>query len=293
MQSKSLSETLLFNSQISGVKLQSLSTNLTELGHGLYIESIAQDRYCDLRLCLDKPFWGHTHPLVIQLKYENFSNKELQTKWSVLTSSDEESPFHNFKKITYKEINSSFINEKIQLKLDEFDFLSGIDNQKIADLANENELIIKESDLLLHGNNNIFVSYEIDCPKILSLHFLNNEFFYDQNEDSQITSDQNLMFCEAMQKYYSYLLIGSEKKFEIDQSLILEFITKHKLNWSLKSHYLIISNNNYLPSDFLKEGILINKSNFYEDKIFLAIPVSCTNNELLDTLKRIKSVVKR
>lgn len=67
---KELSLTLLENSRITGVVLKNLSADLATKGHGLYLESLAGDRYVDLRFSSLRPFWGHTHPLTIQNEYD-------------------------------------------------------------------------------------------------------------------------------------------------------------------------------------------------------------------------------
>lgn len=286
MQSKSLSQTLLNNSKITGVRLNSLSTNLSDTGHGLYIESISQDCYCDLRLFCDKPFWGHTHPLMMQREFKNLSPKTTETNWSILT----EGNIEKYQSISYSDISSTKLPEKLIICINESDYLEGISLELLAEINTKHQLIIQEKDLVLSDQKDLFYSHEIKTPKIIDLSFLPEKYLWDPSQSQAHHKDTVLL--EAMQRYYHYLLAGKEGKLALDRKVISDFCHQHPELAQFKGNHLMIDRTDLGPNDFLKEGILSNENNFNRG-IVLAIPASCTNNELLDTLKRIELVLKR
>jgi hypothetical protein len=147
MQSKSVSQTLLNNSQISGIKCTSLDTNLSETGHGLYIESISKDRYADLRMCCDKPFWGHTHPLMVQYQFDNLNTATNDRDFSILDSLSKKEYLKNYTSYHLNDLDFHITGRNIHLILDEFSIINERVIRQLDSFSQVNELAIEESDL--------------------------------------------------------------------------------------------------------------------------------------------------
>jgi len=292
MQSKSLPQTLLINSQITGVRLNSLDTNLSDLGHGLYIESISKDRYIDLRMCCDKPFWGHSHPLMVQYQFKNFSPSNINPDYGVLSKLELNHFVTSYQTYSVKQLSSDIKHEKIHLVLDESSDIGLSTIDLIDHLSQNNQIIIEERDLILHCSENLFITHHVNCPKILSLSFFEYSLINEPLNQKSL-HEQEICFYNAFMQYVNFILLHSDGKLKQDQIVTDKFLSLTNHGIPRIDNYLLIPKNDLNEECFLNKGLLINESNFIGDTVKLAIPVSCTNSELLDTLERISSLLKR
>jgi hypothetical protein len=277
--SKTLSETLLDNSMISGVQINGLSLDISEKGHGLYIESHSGDRYIDLRLASEKPFWGHSHPLLMQRKFDCIPNN-LAPKYPNTIS---------LKKIS-ELIDQSYNNDSIIL-ISESYLLSSEEEKKVIGkkLAMKSEgnknLILIERDLNLGESNNLSNFPNIDCCKIITSSkvplgvILNGQI---PNVSNEYENDFNNAACN----FIEYILHGKNGKLISDRELIDSYKFKRI------GHYLMISNKKISREKFISQGILVSDLNFPKlNQIVLCIPPSCTKKELLDTMDRLTNLI--
>lgn len=305
MQSKNLSETLLYHSQFTGVKITNKNTLLSKRGHGLYIESQESDRYIDLRLCSEKPFWGHTHPLTIQNEFNKLSDKKFQfindsQFYSSLYESQKDSLFKEFQRVSLKDLNSiSLKKKKLYIQIDEV-ILTLTDKEiasltkNLQNLMQNNELVIEEKNIINFNAKNIFFFENIQCTNILKLSFIDSVLIRSDTHISE--SNQDIHFFAAMHNYMHYLIYPKGAKFEIDCQRIDQYIQSKSLGKKIqrKGHYLSIqgiSFSNEILIKFLDHGIYLTQKNFYNNQLYLAIAIACTEDELLDTLRRISQVL--
>jgi hypothetical protein len=101
------------------------------------------------------------------------------------------------------------------------------------------------------------------------------------------------LFLLSAKRYICFLLLRHDGKLKNDQDHIDQFIRKYKLSIQRTGNYLTLPKGKLSEEHFLELGLLINSSNFTKDSIQLAIPVSCTKLELLDTLERVSTLLTR
>ncbi len=274
---KKLSEVLLKNSRISGVTLNGKSKKLSNNGHGLYIKSDKNDQYIDLRMLDHKPFWGHTHPLMIQNEL-GFTPSEIQV--------DSYSSI-NLEDISQLELKNSLI------KIDEsFIELSSQEQQSIInEIKKRNDkgrIVVWEKDLILAGEN-IFITHSVDCPKILEISQLKSLILHGLTLPEKFLSGFDSQLC----RFNENILFNDFGKIGINLTIIDEFIKNNQLNDCIqrKGHYLIVTENKIGLDDFLNSGIYINESQIRDEYIILCFPTACTKAELLDSLIRLKTVL--
>ena len=104
-QNTSLAKTLLNNSQIQGVVLKNKSTQLSDQGHGLFIESVEGDRYIDLRLCSEKAYWGHSHPLMVQHKFDKLNAPTQQTDYKTISMEKFDQLVSNHTRVNFDQLD--------------------------------------------------------------------------------------------------------------------------------------------------------------------------------------------
>lgn len=300
-QSSSISQTLLENSKISGVCLKNKSSQLSTIGHGLYIESLEGDRYIDLRLASEKPFWGHTHPLTIQHAFKRLSKLDYLNEFYPISKNDFDSQFSNYQSIKHSELESvtNSKNQKFLVELTESDYLKSCKSlQKFQlklneDFLKNNDVIMMEKNLMglaTSGINNLeFTSaiYNEQLSDIVLIHKKYHEQFSDKIlEDS---------FYDHMSYYLDHYITNSGGKADTDKEIIQSYIKDNSLEAKLRyeNRYFLLDDITLSKSDFLENGLLVDESNFIAQSLFLQLPLACTKDEILDSLSRLKSTVLR
>lgn len=296
---KELSLTLLENSRISGVELKELSTKLSHRGHGLYIESQAGDRYIDLRFSSKRPFWGHGHPLMIQNEFKLLTTKEdTQSDWKILSQNEFNSIAMDMERcdLTIEALVLSNIqtNKTLLVEIDEnfIKLKKGVRKKilnRLEDVSTKRPLCIFENNLTLLSKSSVSFTEKINSIKIIS----NNccDFLLSQGITPKVACKDPL--TDAMLDYIKSILISPSGKFRCDQMIIDQFIKSNKLENKVEriGQYLILNVGHISPGKLLEVGLLINQEQLESDFCVLSIPCSCTKNELLDTLERIKNIV--
>lgn len=287
---KLIHQTLLNNSLISGVKLITNSRALTETGHGLYIDSDKGDRYADLRSCVSKPFWGHTHPLSVQDSFDLLPLGESSAQWHTSSLAQIESIIENnsFCDFNISALKLETINseKKLIVKIDQNSLLEfnedlkEIKNQLIA-ISYVRPLVIWEINLLPMATDGISFFQEINCESFIELS--HPKVFLTNSVDAKTSESSPLI--NAMLKFYENVVFSKFGKCRSDRAIIDDFIKVNKLENSMQrigNVFKVYSNN-----DFLSVGILT------DNQFQLTLPCSCTKDELLDTLERIKTILLR
>lgn len=270
----SLHHTLLKNSRISGVRLKNLNTELCSVGHGIYIESIDGDRYADLRLCREKPFWGHSHPLEIHARFGSLDQSGSSGDWRLVSRVE-----------LKKYLNKASIITK---SLDE-DSLFTVRESPILFEGLSEVLWIK--DLLLFDNSLSDMIFQNQRRLILETHY--PDFIFTNFPIESHSSNSG--FSNALLRYLQNILYGKDGKFEQDQKIIEKFLSMNMLENKIyqQGYYLIIDSCEHSIAQFINFGLYITQQQTRADKVVLSIPCSCTKEELLDTLDRIKQLVER
>lgn len=288
--SKTLSKTLLENSQITGVCLNLMSHDLAKNGHGLFIESIEGDRYIDLRMCTEKPFWGHGHPLMIQQEYSNIpKNPSPRFPHSLSTEYISEL------------INQSKPETEVIIIEEEFLFLEVEKQNDLREIISTNaknnpNFVLIEKDLTLGQGQDLTHFPEVDCKKILFSSNLSMAISINGDFEDKCSNKSN-DFHNAACNFIEYILLGNEGKLNSDRKNLDQFLLEqnfHSKKVGIKrlGHYLHINGLKKTIPQFLSHGILISESNYYKpDEVILCIPPACTKNELLDTMIRIKNLI--
>jgi hypothetical protein len=291
--SKNLSKTLLENSQITGVNLNSMSIELSSNGHGLFIESIEADRYIDLRMCSEKPFWGHGHPLTVQKQYGNIPKNPSPRFPHSLNS-----------KYISELIHQSKLGSSVTLVDEGFLFLEAKKQSEIREIIsasakNNSKFILIEKDLTLGQGQKLSNFPQVDCKKVLlNSHLPMAISINGDYEHKNLTSNQDNNFHNAACNFIEYILLGNDGKFASDRKIIDGFLQSIDSTYDEKvmvrriGHYLHIVGFNKSISEFLCQGILVSDFNYIKPgEVMLCIPPACTKNELLDTMMRIKNLI--
>ena len=270
---KDLAITLLNNSRISGVKIKNGSTDLSEVAHGLYIESMEGDRYADLRLCTEKPFWGHTHPLEIHAEYGSLQAPNFASSWRPIERRELES-WCSENDIEIQKVNGESAENLGLPKSNGPKTLLW----KINPMLAQNPILTSDSDQRL-------IAIETSNPKLIFVNFSTG--FKDDIKSSPFEFAA-LKFCQT-------ILHAPDGKFQQDTQFIAHFLRDNKLETRIhqRGYYLEIRISNVSQKDFRQLGLLLDGKQIEDSKTLLCIPCSCTKDELLDTLMRVKSVVER
>lgn len=298
---KELSITLLNNSRITGVLIGKLSPKLATTGHGLFIESLGGDRYIDLRFSSKRPFWGHSHPLEIQNSFrmlkEDLSGDKI---WSTVERNEvqaslkkmatcslnlEELDQNNIenKKTLLVTIDEGFVSLSKEMRSDILTVLGEISIKRALCIFEKNLALLSEESIAYTANINSQKILKYSCSDLYLTQGLNHNLY---NTDP---------FIDAMLDFTQSILIPTSGKFASDRKIMNDFLFENNLQQKVErfGHYLIFKTSIELSSDFLEFGLLIDQEQLSKGRCVLSIPCSCTKNELLDTLARVKNTVSR
>lgn len=228
--------------------------------------------FIDLRLASERPFWGHTHPLIVQNQFGKLDHIEQDHHFfykiddfnNLLNQAVSISEYENEKFIIITELDILFHSDLIQSKLDKI---------------KENDSTIIEQDLYLFTDHSLFYfdqDFKIISYSHIFKHFITN-FEMEKSFQSKAPLESNFI------RYFDYILsYNGHSKFKLDRELIN---TSH-LNPTKNYLYFQISK---IQEQKLNESkILYNK---YKDYAVMSFPVSCTKQEILDTLEVINKAI--
>lgn len=301
-----LTEQLWGNSQISKVEFNGRDFSPTNKGHGLFVKTMGQDVLIDLRFSRERPFWGHSHPLVSQHHYGNLKNKLLLNNYSV-PKTEFIRMLETFQKVDIQDIFSSDFKityHNIVITISESvleDFNEGI-KTKVTSLIKENPdtyFWIVEKDINLLAENGIFYLQDLLSDVEISkhthfcfdTHFISSIYIYSHHLFSE---DENIqLFLGAKNLLENIISNEVEGKNFIDFNIIDEYLKKEMPSFPIQriGRYLFLKKE-ISKSEFNEHGIIISEDQTTKDLTILAIPLSCTNAELLDTLSRIKLTIQ-
>lgn len=295
----SIHQTLLNNSLISGVEIKELSINLSEIGHGLYIESNGGDRYADLRSCSSKAFWGHTHPLEIQNQFGQLPKVEVSARWQTMSSNSATSRLKGSQITSFSleklRLNTtpSKVNLVVKVELQEiYESLDQWDQMvsQLALISKVRPLVIWEKDLIPLTDSGLSAFDSIDCEKFIEISHPETLL---TNIDNHVSTTPPSPLVNALLKFFETIVYSEYGKLIFDRAVIDSFIASNALteNISRRGHILVVNSLGLSPHSFLTKGILVSPSQFLLDQVFLSLPCACTKEELLDTLERVKNVI--
>jgi len=298
---KTLSEVLWSNSKINQVVFNKKKFIPTNNGHGLFVKTIGDDTLIDLRLSKNKPFIGHTHPLIVHHHFDQLKDATLANFYSI-SKTEFFRLTESFQKIDLSQIlddNLKTTTNDLLLTIDEsilehdFNTATKIILEFVESRLNNNIWIVEKDlslltidslylfkDLVHHDRVNFCVDY----------HFVNSILV--NTHHTSFVSDENLKFFVVLIDLVENILSSKgSNKTNSDISTIRNFLD-HEVSQQLVECVgrYIISNNSILPDKLQEFGILADSLPGNKKTIF-ALPISCTNQELLDTLQRIKHLV--
>jgi hypothetical protein len=296
-QSKSLWE----NSQISKVEFNGKEFFPTNRGHGLFVKTTGNDTLIDLRFSNERPFLGHTHPLLSQHNYGNLNFDLILNHYSV-PKTEFVRMIETFQKVDYVDILSSDFKityHNIVITLDEFLFQEDKSNliHKLNHLIKENPetfFWIVEKDLsLLSDDSLIYLKELMDDKEIakhthfcLDAHFVSSIYIYSHHLFSE---DGNMqLFLGIKNLLETVISTKIDGKNTIDFKTIDNFLEEEFIDSNVKriGRYLVIPQ--HIEKDvFAKNGIIISE-NQKQNQTSLCFPIACTEEELVDALSRIK-----
>lgn len=295
---KNISEVLLSNSQIKNVQFNQRNFNPTNRGHGLFVETDGKDIVIDLRLSSQKPFWGHSHPLLVQhnnnlldfdLKLNNYSTSKTEFTRMIET----------FQKVDLSDIltpNFEITYTNVVITIDEsiLNFSKKKSIKKLGDLISNNPSTffwIVEKDIILLNEKDLFYFEKLmdknHVHLCLDLHFINSIFIYSHHLFSE---DSNIQIFLAIKNLTENIISTRRNgKNGVDFKVIDDFFdSDYKSSvLSRQGRYLLI-NSKIEEDKFNKNGIISSGPCSNTNTTILALPIACTKNELLDTLERIK-----
>lgn len=301
---KNITKALYSNITYDKVVFNEKDFTPTNRGHGLFVQTLGSDVLIDLRLADKKPFWGHTHPIQIQHNLGNLS-KELKLNHYSVPKTEFHRMIETFQKVHFTE----FLSEDFEITYYNIVifFDEEILNYNIKDIQNKVKNFIQkkpetlfwivESDILLLNENFLHLiewGEDTKTPsnvhQCIQFHFISSVYI---KSNHLFSEDENIQIFLAISEYFNTVLtLRKNGKNSIDFEIIDSFLSREGLNSSIKriGRYLSIDKK-YPQTDWLEQGILI-EDNPKIKTTFIAIPYSCTNSELLDTLTRIKAVLK-
>ncbi|MFT6631797.1 MAG: hypothetical protein ACJAS4_001753 [Bacteriovoracaceae bacterium] len=298
------SKVLWENSQISKVEFNGKEFFPTNRGHGLYVKTTGNDTLIDLRFSSERPFLGHTHPLLSQHNYGNLKHELIMNHYSV-PKTEFVRMIETFQKINYQEIlsdNFKITYHNIVINLDE----SLFETDKKEIISNLDQLIkenpdtffwIIEKDLSLMSNDNLIYLKELLEDKeiakhthfCLDAHFVSSIYIYSHHLFSE---DGNMQLFLGIKNLFETIISTTiDGKNSIDFKTIDNFLSNELNTSDIKrvGRYLIIPKT-ISESTFNENGIIISK-NQKPNQTTLSFPIACTKEELLDTLQRIKLLI--
>jgi hypothetical protein len=295
-----ISEVLWSNAQINYIHFQKREFTPTTKGHGPYVKTIGQDILYDLRLAKHKPFWGHTHPLATRHNFKNLSLPLEINQYSV--------PKTEFIRIieTFQEVHFSEVLQE-DFKITYHNIVIDIDEsilnydfeyvrQKLAVMIEVNPKTffwLIERDLILFSEDSLFNFYDLMSSDhvhlCLDFHFVSSVFLYSHHLFSE---DDNIQLFLALRNFYNEILSPPQGgKNSIDFKLIDNFLEQIPSEPMQRIGRYILVNKELSMANLNNNGIIFSSQAKPGESIF-AIPMSCTNTELLDILERIKNSIQ-
>ncbi len=297
-----MTKVLWDNLNYSKVEFNAKEFTLTNKGHGIFVESIGRDILLDLRLSSERPCWGHSHPLQIQHNYGNLQNGPILDHYSV-PKTEFTRMLETFQKVHFSEIIETEIEinyQTIVITFDESLLLHKMltIKEKLNKIISNNPTIyfwIIEKDILPLSNKAIYVFQELfnqsDMKKhihlCLDLHFISSVYIQSHH---LFSDDQNVQLFLGLKKYIDNIITAKNGKNSKDFQLIDQFIEKFELSISRISRYLKFQTH-LTPKELFNEGLCVSTDQ-PTDKTMILLPHACTSSELLDTLERIKNIIK-
>jgi hypothetical protein len=291
--SKTITDELWTNAQINSIKNPNINSILTNTGHGIYNVASDGSSYSDLRMSHTREFWGHTHPLTVQNKYSQLTKLIDDTSnYSVITKEDLNIKLQGYKKFNFSDLKFKNIiaESNVLVELNENDFLQhGTEyiSRSLSDLAQNKSLWIHHKDTTLYTENNFFFSNSNTLFVGESYEILSIADVYLTNSGQG--SKQNSQFYNSFINFVDNILYKDNLgKFIFNQSTIDTFIQNQSVELTRIKNYIRVKQESRIDINKFKEnGIIIDENNFIDSTLYLSIPVSCTKNELLDTLQRV------
>lgn len=299
-----LAKILWANSQISGVSFEEKELHPSTRGHGLFLKTLGNDVVIDLRLSQQKPFWGHTHPLLVKFNLGMLEQPSRLNNYSV-PKTEFTRMIETFQKVHISELASPSFQvtyHNVVIYIDELILEHNIDRlrnclQKLIQDNPETFFWIVEKDISLLSENDLFFSEDLFSKNernnihfCLDLHFLPSIFIISHHLFSE---DNSIQIFLAMTEYFEKVVSAKiNGKVSIDNEIISQYMKENSNFSDVKKvgRYLIIPREISLEK-FFENGILITKHDKSETTP-LAIPLACTNDELLDTLDRINKALE-
>ncbi len=294
---ENITKVLWSNSQINKVTFDQKEFTPINRGHGLYVKTTGNDTVIDLRMGHQKPFWGHTHPLLVQHNFKNLKFDLSENHYSV-PKTEFARIIETFQKVHFSELFSTafeityhnvvvYLDEKIlSYKEDEI-------YRRLEKLVNDNPdtfFWFIEKDITLLARENLFYLQPIMNAKqvhlCLDVHFIGSIFIHSHH---LFSDDENIQLFLGMKNLIENITStkGSDK-INSDNQIIDQFLSSELPNNSIqrRGRYLLIEDKVDVEKLNLN-GIVVTTS-AHPTKTILAIPSSCTQDELHDTLLRIK-----
>ncbi len=299
--SQQLSTILYSNSQINRVQFDQRDFTPTDRGHGLFVKTLGGDTLIDLRMASEKPFLGHTHPLVIQHNFNKLKYSLVPEYYSIQLT-DFTKMTEGFQKIHFSELFTSdftIAHHDVAIFIDE-DILKYSDQELLNIIANltqqnpETYFWIIEQDITLCNTDRLFFSQKImNNERIrlgIQIHFLNSIFIQSQ---LPFPSDNNIQIFFAIKNYMENVISASGTNKNANDFKILDDFFRSEMNTNSiqrKGRYLILDTVLDI-SKLQHEGILISNTNIFDNKTILAFPIAATTKELDEACSRIKRVL--
>ncbi|MDP7321812.1 MAG: hypothetical protein QF441_14485 [Bacteriovoracaceae bacterium] len=297
-----ISQILLNNAQINKVEFDKKEFTPTNRGHGLYVKTEGNDTLIDLRMAFKKPFLGHTHPILIHHNYQQLENKLLPNNYSV-PKTEFTKMIETFQKVHFEDVlKEDFkityhnvvitIDEKIlnhnpeEVKRQIFSFLEQNSETFFWIIEQDINLINKDSHLFFFHNIIENKKMESHVHLCMDLHFISSIYIFSHHLFSE---DDNIQFFLSVKKLIEQIIAPTEGKNSKDFSTIDHFLDSEHLPIKRIGRYLKIPKK--VDNQKLLNNGIISTHDFHPEITFLNIPLSCTKEELLDTLNRIKKSI--
>ena len=295
---KLISQELVSNSKFDKVSFNERQFKATNRGHGLFVETIGKDVVIDLRISSERPYWGHTHPIMTQHNYKQLNHISISNHYSIpiteFTRMIETFQKTHFSELIKEDFEITYYNVVITIdeKILEYNSQEVISKIQHFITANPKTLFwVLEKDISLLANNHLLM-FNWDKNQVPSnvhhcalFHFVRSVYLISNH---LFSSDDNLPLFLAMENYFNEVISADiSGKNQIDYDLIDAFLVKELSHTNLKriGRYLVTAQK--IPQEkFNNNGIII--SDIFPEKTVLSIPLSCTNKELNEALNRIK-----
>lgn len=296
---KDLSRVLWSNAQINQLSFVDKDFTPSNRGHGLFVKTFGKDVLYDLRFAREKPFWGHTHPLVTQHNFKNLKNP-LEMHYYSVPKTEYIRIIETFQKVHFTDLledDFKITYHNIVINFDEsmVDYDFNIIKNKVQGLIEENPetfFWLIEKDVILFSDKepfNFFDLMQSDHVHIcLDFHFINSVFIYSHHLFSE---DDNIQLFLGLKKMFQEVISTKiAGKNTIDHEIIDDFINQNNsLGLRRQGRYVIADKT--ISKQILNENGIIYTESIIPGKTIFAFPLACTNNELKDVLERIKKSI--